>query len=84
MGILVWLIFGALAGWIASMIYGNKGSQGWIGNIVVGIVGAWIGGFLGNKLFNHDITGFNISSMVLAVAGALILLVILGMVRGRA
>lgn len=83
MGIIAWVIFGAIAGWLASMIYGNKGSQGWIGNIVVGIVGAWIGGFIGNKLFNHDITGFNLGSMVIAVIGALILLAALNFIQKR-
>jgi uncharacterized membrane protein YeaQ/YmgE (transglycosylase-associated protein family) len=42
MGIVSWLIFGALAGWVASLIFGNNERQGWIGNIIVGIVGALI------------------------------------------
>jgi len=84
MGIIAWSIFGALAGWIASMIYGNKGSQGWIGNIVVGIVGAWIGGFVGNLLFfSHGAIEFNISSMILAVIGVLILLFVLNFIQKR-
>ena len=83
MGFIAWIIFGAIAGWLASMIYGKNQSQGWIGNIIVGIVGAWIGGFVGNKLFDHDITGFNLSSMILAVVGALILLFILNFFNSR-
>jgi uncharacterized membrane protein YeaQ/YmgE (transglycosylase-associated protein family) len=85
MGIIAWLIFGAIAGWLASKLYGNQGSQGWIGNIVVGIVGAWIGGFVGNLLFfDHGAIEFNISSMILAVIGALILLAVVNFIQKRA
>jgi uncharacterized membrane protein YeaQ/YmgE (transglycosylase-associated protein family) len=84
MGIIAWLVFGAIAGWLASKIYGNTGSQGWIGNIVVGIVGAWIGGFVGNLLFfDHGAIAFNLSSMILAVIGALILLAALNFIQKR-
>ncbi len=84
MGIIAWLVFGAIAGWLASKLYGNQGSQGWIGNIVVGIVGAWIGGFVGNLLvFDHGAIEFNFSSMILAVVGALILLAVLNFVQKR-
>lgn len=74
MGIIAWVIFGAIAGWIATRLYGNKEPRGCLTNIVIGVVGAWIGGFLGNILFDHDITGFNLSSLILAVGGALVLL----------
>lgn len=82
MGLVTWLVFGLLAGWLASLLSGNRGRQGCLGNIVIGVVGAWIGGFLGNRLFNHAITGFNLDSMVLAVAGAIILLFFLNLIRG--
>jgi uncharacterized membrane protein YeaQ/YmgE (transglycosylase-associated protein family) len=83
MGIITWLIFGAIAGWIASMIFGNNDRQGWIGNIIVGIVGAIIGGFIGNLIFDHGVSGFNISSFIIAVVGALILLAAMKAVTGR-
>ena len=83
MGIIAWIVFGALAGWVASMIFGNKDSQGWIGNIVVGIVGAIIGGFLGSLIFGVGVSGFNLSSFLIAVVGALILLWGMRMVMGR-
>jgi uncharacterized membrane protein YeaQ/YmgE (transglycosylase-associated protein family) len=83
MGIITWLIFGAIAGWIASMIFGNNNRQGWIGNIIVGIVGAIIGGFIGNLIFDHGVSGFNISSFIIAVVGALILLAGMKAVTGR-
>ena len=82
MGIITWLIFGALAGWVASLIFGNNNRQGWIGNIVVGIVGAIIGGFIGNLIFDHGVSGFNISSFLIAVVGALILLAAMRAVTG--
>ena len=50
MGILAWLVFGGLAGWIASMIMKKNGSMGILANIVVGIVGAFIGGLIGTTL----------------------------------
>jgi uncharacterized membrane protein YeaQ/YmgE (transglycosylase-associated protein family) len=84
MGILSWLIFGALAGWIASMIAGTNQRQGCISNIIVGIVGALIGGFLvqllGGGEMNFD---FDLWSFVVAVLGAVILLFIVGAVRRR-
>lgn len=83
MGIISWLIFGALAGWIASLIFGNNDRQGWIGNIAVGIVGAIIGGFIGNLIFDHGVSGFNISSFVIAVVGALVLLFGMKAVSGK-
>lgn len=83
MGLVTWLIFGALAGWVASLLFGNNDRQGWIGNIVIGIVGAIIGGFIGNLIFDHGVSGFNISSFAIAVVGALILLFGMRMVTGR-
>lgn len=82
MGIIAWLIFGAIAGWIATHLYGNR-RQGCIGNIVIGVVGAWIGGFIGNRVLDHDAIEFNFSSMALAVVGALILLFVLNAIAGR-
>ena len=45
-GIISWIVFGALAGWVASMIAGDDARQGWLGNIIVGIIGAFIGGLI--------------------------------------
>lgn len=84
MGILAWIIFGALAGWIASLILKTNEQQGALGNIVVGILGALLGGFLAGILFNSPgVTGFNLSSFVIAIAGAVLLLVIKGAVTGK-
>ena len=82
MGIIAWIVLGALAGWIASIIMKTNEEQGAIGNIVVGIVGAVIGGFLVSALTGSEgVTGFNLTSLLVAILGAVILLAILKAVR---
>lgn len=76
MGIIAWIIFGALAGWIASMIAGTNAQQGMLGNIVVGIVGAFLGGLLFSLFGGTGVTGFNLGSFVVAIVGAVVLLMI--------
>ena len=84
MSIIGWLIIGALAGWIASMIAGTNAQQGWVMNVVVGIVGALIGGFLVNLLMpGANVGGFNLISLIVAIVGAVILLSVYKMVAGR-
>jgi uncharacterized membrane protein YeaQ/YmgE (transglycosylase-associated protein family) len=75
MGFLAWIIFGALAGWVASLIAGTNDRQGCLLNIIVGVVGAFIGGllmqlFTGNP-FSFD---FDFRSFIVAVIGAIVLL----------
>lgn len=77
MGILAWIVLGGIAGWIASMIAGNNAQQGLFGNIIIGIIGAFIGGFLINLLGGEGVTGFNLWSLLVAVMGATLLLFIL-------
>ena len=75
MTIIYWLIFGLIAGSIANFIApSSKG--GILGSIVLGIVGAVVGGYLGQRFFSVGVTGFNIMSFVVAVAGALLVLFI--------
>jgi uncharacterized membrane protein YeaQ/YmgE (transglycosylase-associated protein family) len=76
MGIIGWIILGGLAGWIASMIAKTDKSMGVFLNIIVGIVGAGVGGFLFNMLGGQGVTGFNIYSFIVALVGAVILLFI--------
>ena len=82
MGILAWIILGAIAGWITNLIMGGK--EGVIATIILGIVGAVVGGFLaGTVLKVADVTGVNVESIVVAVIGAVIVVAIYRMVIGR-
>ena len=82
MNILLWIVFGALAGWIASIVMRTNNEQGAIGNIVVGIVGAFIGGMVSRALGGPDVSGFNLTSLIVAVVGAIILLFVVRMFSG--
>lgn len=83
MGIILWIIFGALAGWIASLIMRTNGQQGAIMNVVVGIVGAIVGGIVVRLFGGTGITGFNFYSLLVAIIGAVILLAIWRAFSGR-
>ncbi|NJN18150.1 MAG: GlsB/YeaQ/YmgE family stress response membrane protein [Oscillochloris sp.] len=84
MGPISWIIFGGLAGWVASLIAGTNNRQGCLLNIIVGIVGALIGGALYGFFVGGAFTfGWNPVSFVVAVIGALILLAIVGAARGN-
>lgn len=85
MEILLWIILGALAGWIASMIVGNDARQGAIGNIVVGILGAFLGGFLMRLLGFRDasLASIDLYSILVAIGGAVLLLLIFNAVTRR-
>lgn len=81
MNIIVWIIFGALVGWIASMIMGTNKRQGGIANIVIGIIGALIGGFVSRIFGGEGVTGFNFGSFLIALIGAVILIGLLNLIR---
>lgn len=82
MGFIIWIIVGALAGWVASMIMKTDKSMGAFANIVVGIIGALLGGFVVG-LFGIDVASgeLSIPSILTAILGAVILLAILKAVR---
>ena len=84
MGILAWLVVGLIAGWLASMVM-RGGGYGLIGDIIVGIVGALIGGFLASTLLNipDAVNGINFTSILVAFVGAVILIAILRLFSGR-
>ena len=75
MSIIGWLIFGLITGFIASKIV-NKSGEGLVLDIVLGIVGAFVGGWVATLVGFPGVTGFNIGSMVIAVVGAIIVLVV--------
>ncbi len=81
MNFLLWLLLGAVAGWIASLIMKTNQSQGTIIDIVVGIVGAFLGGWLFQTFGQSGVTGFNFYSLLVAVVGAVVLLFLVRLVR---
>lgn len=83
MDILVWIIFGAIAGWIASIIMKKNKKMGAIANIVVGIIGAFIGGYLMELAGVEVEEGFNFMNLLVAILGAVVLLFVLGLFSRR-
>ncbi|HEX5824844.1 MAG TPA: GlsB/YeaQ/YmgE family stress response membrane protein [Candidatus Limnocylindrales bacterium] len=82
MGIVAWIVLGAIAGWITNMIMGGK--EGVIATVILGIVGAVVGGWLaGTVLKVADVTGINPESIVVSVIGAVIVVAVYRMVVGR-
>ncbi|MDL2214205.1 GlsB/YeaQ/YmgE family stress response membrane protein [Clostridia bacterium OttesenSCG-928-O13] len=84
MGIISWIIVGAVAGWIGGLIMKGSGS-GLFMNIVIGILGAFIGGFIMNLFGNVGVIGFDLRSLAVAIIGSIVLLGVVGLFRrGRA
>lgn len=79
MGILLWIVFGALVGWVASMVMGEGG--GLIRDIIVGILGAVLGGFIMSLIGYGGVGGFNLYSFLVALLGACVLIAIMRAVR---
>jgi uncharacterized membrane protein YeaQ/YmgE (transglycosylase-associated protein family) len=73
MGIVSWLLLGLIAGFLASLIMRGHG-YGWFSNIILGLLGALVGGFVSSILLNIDVTGLNFTSIVVAVIGACVLI----------
>ena len=81
MGIIGWIVLGLLAGAIAKLILPGRQGGGWIVTLVLGVVGALLGGFLGSVLFNAPLQDFfSIQTWLLAIGGAIIVLLIYGLV----
>jgi uncharacterized membrane protein YeaQ/YmgE (transglycosylase-associated protein family) len=86
MGFILWLIVGGLLGWVASMIMGTNDRQGIFLNIVVGIIGAFIGGLLLAPLFGTGTINagdFSMGSLLVSLVGAVVLLAIVNFFRRR-
>lgn len=76
MNLIVLLIFGALVGWLASILVKTNASQGLLGDIILGVIGAWVGGFIMNFFGQPGVTGFNIYSLLVGILGAVVFVVI--------
>ena len=84
MGIIAWLIVGAIAGWLAGLLVRGDESLGVIGHIVLGIVGALVGGFIAGLITGGDyITGINLTTILVAVIGAVVVVVGWNALRGQ-
>jgi uncharacterized membrane protein YeaQ/YmgE (transglycosylase-associated protein family) len=85
MGIIGWLIFGGIVGWIASKIMNTDAQQGILLNIIVGIVGALLGGFLWGLLTNdpEPYQFWDLGSWITAIIGSCVLVFLVGMFMGR-
>jgi uncharacterized membrane protein YeaQ/YmgE (transglycosylase-associated protein family) len=83
MGIISWIVLGGIAGWLASVIMRRTDRSGCITNVVVGIIGAFIGGFVMSQLGHRGVTGFNFRSFLVAVLGSVILLAVVGLFTSR-
>jgi uncharacterized membrane protein YeaQ/YmgE (transglycosylase-associated protein family) len=84
-GILAWIVVGIIAGWLAKMVVPGEGPGGVLGDMVVGIVGAVIGGWIWNYFGHVGATGINLPSILVAFVGAVVLLLIVRLfTRGRA
>lgn len=84
MGILSWIVVGLIAGWLAGLVMRGSG-YGVLGDIILGIIGALVGGFLASALFNvnNPLSGPNIATLVIAFLGAVIVVAIVRAFRGR-
>jgi len=84
MGLLAWIVVGLVAGWLASRVMKGRGS-GLVGDLVLGVVGALLGGFLASTLLKMPdaVTGINLTSILVAFVGAVILIALLRAISGR-
>jgi uncharacterized membrane protein YeaQ/YmgE (transglycosylase-associated protein family) len=83
MGLLSWIVFGLIAGAIAKLLMPGRDPGGCILTVIIGIVGALLGGFLATLLGYGGISGFDFRSFVIAVLGSILLLILWRLLRGR-
>ena len=74
LNLLLWIVFGAIVGWIASMVMGTNARQGKVADVIVGILGALIGGLVMSIFGASGVTGFNLYSFIVALFGAIVLI----------
>ena len=82
MSIIAWIILGLVAGWLAGVLVRGAG-YGVIGDIVLGSVGALVGGWITSSLLGVDVSGFNLESLLIAVFGAIVVILIGRLISGR-
>jgi len=84
MGILAWIVVGLIAGWLAGLVM-KGGGYGIVGDIIVGIIGAIVGGFLASLLFGIDdpVSGLNVGTIIIAFLGAIVAIAIIRALPGR-
>jgi uncharacterized membrane protein YeaQ/YmgE (transglycosylase-associated protein family) len=80
---LAWIILGGMAGWIASLLTRNGARMGLIANILVGVIGAFVGTFLLKQFGAKGMSGFNFYTFLVAILGATVLLWLFNIIRGR-
>jgi uncharacterized membrane protein YeaQ/YmgE (transglycosylase-associated protein family) len=83
MGILSWIVVGLIAGWLAGMVM-RGGGYGLVGDIIIGIVGGLLGGWIATSLLHlgAGVNGINLESILVAFAGAVVLLIVVRLLRG--
>ncbi|MDP3802087.1 GlsB/YeaQ/YmgE family stress response membrane protein [Brevundimonas sp.] len=81
LGIIGWIVIGIVAGWLAEQIMGRN--HGLLTNLIVGVVGALLGGFIASNLLGVPVGGFNLITLLVAVGGAVLLLFLVGLVKRR-
>jgi uncharacterized membrane protein YeaQ/YmgE (transglycosylase-associated protein family) len=83
MGIVSWIVLGLLVGFVARRLAPGRIGGGWVATIILGIIGAFAGGYLGSMFGFGAVTGLNIRSLLLATGGAVVVLIIYGAIRGK-
>jgi len=83
MGILSWIILGGVAGWLASLVMKRNDQMGCLANIVAGVIGAVVGGWVFSLFTGLAVTGFNLTSLLVAFVGAVIVLAVWNLIFGR-
>jgi len=83
MSILAWIVVGIIGGFVGSMVV-NKRGEGMLGDLLLGVVGAVLGGWLFNQFGHSTVTGINLYSILVSAVGAIVVLVLVHAIRGRA
>lgn len=83
MSIISWIVLGGIAGWLASIITKRNDRMGCITNIVAGVIGAAVGGWVFSWFGGTGVTGFNLPSLLVAFVGAVIVLAVVNLIFGK-